>query len=66
MAITVTPDQVDNARLLIALDKARGHTSAEWIVRLANAAPAPATPTGETGSETGGGDGCASGLVTGD
>lgn len=50
MTIRVTPDQVDNARLLMALDKARGRASEAWIVRLANAVPAPATkglpPTG--------------------
>lgn len=37
MTIKVTPDQVDNAKLLVALDKARGRASEEWIVRLANA-----------------------------
>lgn len=39
MAFEVTADQVDNARLLLALDKARGLTSDEWVVRLANAKP---------------------------
>lgn len=41
MTIKVTPDQVDNAKLLMALDKADGRDSEEWIVRLANAKPAP-------------------------
>lgn len=45
MAIEVTADQVDNARLLLALAKARGLTSAEWVVRLANAKPStPPSP----------------------
>lgn len=48
MTIEVTADQVDNARLLLALAKARGLTSAEWVVRLANAKPStpppPSTP----------------------
>lgn len=44
MAITVTPDEVDNARLLMALDKARGRTTEEWIIRLANAKPVPPRP----------------------
>ena len=46
MTITVTPDQVDNAKLLIALDRARGRDSEEWIVRLAKAKPARDTSTG--------------------
>ena len=37
MAIRVTHDQVDNAKLLLALDRARGRDSEEWIVRLAGA-----------------------------
>ena len=41
MTIRVAQDQVDNARLLMALDKAEGRESEEWIVRLANAEPAP-------------------------
>lgn len=62
MTIKVTPDQVDNARLLIAGHKARGLTTEEWIVRLANAKPAPATPIGEAG----GGDGFSTtGLAAG-
>ncbi|MCG8656768.1 hypothetical protein [Yimella sp. NH-Cas1] len=40
------PDQVDNAKLLLALDKARGRTSAEWLIRLANAKQAQ-PPTDE-------------------
>lgn len=40
MTIKVTPDQVDNARLLMALDRADGRASDEWVVRLANARPA--------------------------
>lgn len=47
MTLKVTPDQVDNAKLLMALDKADGRKSEKWIVRLANAKPAaPAGPTG--------------------
>lgn len=45
--IKVTQDQVDNAKLLIALDRARGRDSEEWIVRLANAKPARDTSTGQ-------------------
>lgn len=55
MAIEVTPDQVANAKLLMALQKPRARTSPEWIVRLANAKPAPA-PSGEAQGGTGGGD----------
>ena len=47
MPITVTPDRVDNAKLLVALDRARGRASEEWILRLANAKPAPDTATGQ-------------------
>jgi len=47
MAIKVTPDQVDDAKLLMALDRADGRTSAEWIVRLANAKPAGVWPVGD-------------------
>lgn len=39
MTIKVTPDQVDNAKLLVVLDKVQGKTSDEWVVRLANAKP---------------------------
>lgn len=54
MTIRVTSDQVDNARLLIALDRADGRNTDEWILRLARATPEagsgdsiadPATPT---------------------
>lgn len=54
MTIRVTSDQVDNARLLIALDRAQGRATDEWILRLARATPeassgdssaGPATPT---------------------
>lgn len=41
MAIEVTQDQVDNAKLLMALHMARGRPSPDWVVRLANAKPAP-------------------------
>lgn len=54
MAIELTQDQVDNAKLLMALHKARGRPSPDWIVRLANAKPAPA-PFGEAQGGTGGG-----------
>lgn len=37
MTIHVTRDQVDNAKLLMALDRADGRESEEWIVRLAGA-----------------------------
>lgn len=40
MAIEVTQDQVDNAKLLMALHMARGRPSPDWVVRLANAKPA--------------------------
>ena len=39
--IKVTQDQVDNARLLMALDRADGRQSEEWIIRLASARSAP-------------------------
>lgn len=44
MTIKVTPDQVDNAKLLVVLDKFQGKTSDEWVVRLANAKPSPPEP----------------------
>lgn len=37
MTSHVTRDQVDNAKLLMALDRADGRESEEWIVRLAGA-----------------------------
>lgn len=40
MTIRVTPDQVDNAKLLMALDRADGRECDEWIVRLAGASTA--------------------------
>ena len=40
MTIRVTRDQVDNAKLLMALDRADGRESEEWIVRLAGASAA--------------------------
>jgi len=47
MTIRVAQDQVDNARLLMALDKAEGRESDEWVIRLANAKPAgPVDPRG--------------------
>ncbi|MCW4600457.1 hypothetical protein ON003_01650 [Janibacter hoylei] len=46
MAIEVTQDQVDNAKLLMALHMARGRPSPDWVVRLANAKPAP-PPSGD-------------------
>lgn len=43
MDIRVTSDQVDNARLLVALDRAQGRESDEWIIRLASARATTAT-----------------------
>ncbi len=40
MTIRVTRDQVDNAKLLMALDRADGRECDEWIVRLAGASTA--------------------------
>ena len=45
--IKVTQDQVDNARRLMALDRADGRQSEEWIIRLASAGPAPTELTSQ-------------------
>lgn len=44
MTIEMTPDQVDNAKLLMALDVAQGRASDEWIVRLATLCPSTDWP----------------------
>lgn len=48
MTVQVTSHQVDNAKRLLALDRAAGRESEEWVVRLApaTAVRAPGTADG--------------------